>query len=84
MVRHLQQKVREIERLAELKPGDTVLDIGSNDATCPQGLQCAGPASHRHRPDRSEVPPLLSGRYRAGPGFLFRGAFRRASTRRQT
>ena len=33
MVRHLTQKIRELERLAELKPGDTVLDIGSNDAT---------------------------------------------------
>jgi len=33
MVRHLTQKVRELERAADLKPGDTVLDIGSNDAT---------------------------------------------------
>jgi len=33
MVRHLSQKIRELERLVELKPGDTVLDIGSNDAT---------------------------------------------------
>jgi hypothetical protein len=33
MVRHLTQKIRELERLVELKPGDTVLDIGSNDAT---------------------------------------------------
>jgi hypothetical protein len=33
MVRHLTQKIRELERLADLKPGDTVLDIGSNDAT---------------------------------------------------
>jgi hypothetical protein len=33
MVEHLTQKVRELERLADLKPGATVLDIGSNDAT---------------------------------------------------
>src|SRR5450759_1748524 len=33
MVRHLTQKVRELERIADLKPGQTVLDIGSNDAT---------------------------------------------------
>jgi hypothetical protein len=33
MVRHLTQKVRELERIVDLKPGDTVLDIGSNDAT---------------------------------------------------
>ena len=33
MVRHLTEKIRGLERLADLKPGDTVLDIGSNDAT---------------------------------------------------
>jgi hypothetical protein len=33
MVRHLTQKVRELERSVDLQPGDTVLDIGSNDAT---------------------------------------------------
>jgi len=33
MVRHLQAKVRRLEALAELKRGDVVLDIGSNDAT---------------------------------------------------
>ena len=33
MVQHLTQKVHELERFADLKPGDTVLDIGSNDCT---------------------------------------------------
>ncbi len=33
MVRHLTQKIGYLERLVDLKPGDTVLDIGSNDAT---------------------------------------------------
>jgi hypothetical protein len=33
MVEHLTQKMRELERFAGLAPGDTVLDIGSNDAT---------------------------------------------------
>ena len=33
MVRHLTQKIFFLERLADLKPGDTVLDIGSNDCT---------------------------------------------------
>jgi hypothetical protein len=33
MVRHLTQKIAHLERVAELKAGDTVLDIGSNDAT---------------------------------------------------
>lgn len=33
MVDHLTHKVRMLERLVTLKPGDPVLDIGSNDAT---------------------------------------------------
>lgn len=33
MVRHLTHKIGHLERLADLKPGATVLDIGSNDAT---------------------------------------------------
>src|SRR5258708_36431410 len=33
MVRHLTRKVELLERAAGLKAGDTVLDIGSNDAT---------------------------------------------------
>ncbi|MBI4428610.1 MAG: methyltransferase domain-containing protein [Ignavibacteriales bacterium] len=33
MVRHLQQKVRTLERLVPLNDTDIVLDIGSNDAT---------------------------------------------------
>lgn len=33
MVRHLSQKVAHLEKFADLKAGDTVLDIGSNDAT---------------------------------------------------
>src|ERR1700760_1529363 len=33
MVRHLTAKVNELQRANNLSPGDTVLDIGSNDAT---------------------------------------------------
>jgi hypothetical protein len=33
MVRHLTQKTHFLEKLADLQPGDTVLDIGSNDCT---------------------------------------------------
>ena len=33
MVRHLTQKIGVLEKLADLKPGDVVLDIGSNDCT---------------------------------------------------
>lgn len=33
MVAHLQRKVERIKTLVELKPGDVVIDIGSNDST---------------------------------------------------
>lgn len=33
MVNHLSDKVRRLERMVSLNPGDIVLDIGSNDAT---------------------------------------------------
>ena len=33
MVRHLTHKIAQLEQFADLKPGDAVLDIGSNDAT---------------------------------------------------
>lgn len=42
MVRHLTQKIRELERLAGLAGGDTVLDIGSNDATLLKAYSVAG------------------------------------------
>lgn len=42
MVRHLSQKIRNLEKLAGLKSGDTVLDIGSNDATSLKAYQTPG------------------------------------------
>jgi len=42
MVRHLSQKVRELERFVDLKPGDTVLDIGANDATSLKSYTVSG------------------------------------------
>ncbi|WP_328702377.1 class I SAM-dependent methyltransferase [Belnapia arida] len=42
MVQHLTQKIRELERLAEVAPGDAVLDIGSNDATSLKAYSVSG------------------------------------------
>jgi hypothetical protein len=42
MVDHLTHKVRYLERLAEPKSGDVVLDIGSNDATTLKAYSVAG------------------------------------------
>lgn len=33
MVRHLHRKVERLQRFADIRPGDSVLDIGSNDGT---------------------------------------------------
>jgi hypothetical protein len=42
MVRHLTQKVGFLEKLAELKAGEIVLDIGSNDATSLKAYKTSG------------------------------------------
>jgi hypothetical protein len=42
MVRHLTQKIGFLEKLADLKPGDVVLDIGSNDCTSLKAYATAG------------------------------------------
>ena len=42
MVDHLTQKVRQIERLLPLAAGDTILDIGSNDATTLKAYSASG------------------------------------------
>lgn len=42
MVDHLTLKVRYLERLAQPRPGDTVLDIGSNDCTTLKAYTASG------------------------------------------
>lgn len=42
MVQHLSRKIANLEAFADLKPGDTVLDIGSNDATSLKAYRSAG------------------------------------------
>jgi hypothetical protein len=42
MVRYLTAKIDELERLVDLRSGDAVLDIGSNDATSLKAYTSAG------------------------------------------
>ena len=77
MVDHLTQKVRQLERLTALVPGNTVLDIGSNDSTllkayeipslCRIGVDPTGAKFSAHYPeDVVLVPEFFSAdRYRS-------------------
>ena len=42
MVQHLERKIRNLEKKANLRPGDVVLDIGSNDATSLKAYTVSG------------------------------------------
>ena len=82
MVRHLTTKISNLERRAELSPGDTVLDIGSNDATSLKaytvpglkriGIDPTGAKFKQFYPDDVALVPdffsaEISGRSRARP-----------------
>jgi hypothetical protein len=79
MVRHLTQKVGFLEKLADLKSGDVVLDIGSNDCTSLKayatpglkriGIDPTGPKFKAYYPD--DVALL--------PDFFSAANFRKAS-----
>jgi hypothetical protein len=71
MVRHLTQKIHFLERMAGLQPGDTVLDIGSNDCTSLKayetpalkriGIDPTGPKFKQYYPeDVALVPDFFS------------------------
>jgi hypothetical protein len=81
MVRHLQQKVREIERLAELKPGDTVLDIGSNDATSLKAYTVPGLHRIGIDPTGAKFRQYYPDDILLVPDFFSSEAFRKASPR---
>ncbi|MEQ1712698.1 MAG: class I SAM-dependent methyltransferase [Hyphomicrobium sp.] len=67
MVQHLTRKIQHLQRTADLKPGDTVLDIGSNDATLLKsytvpslrriGIDPTGNKFRQYYPDDVELVP---------------------------
>jgi hypothetical protein len=67
MVRHLTNKIHHLERYADLKPGDVVLDIGSNDATSLKaystpglvriGIDPTGSKFRQYYPDEIKLVP---------------------------
>jgi hypothetical protein len=81
MVNHLTEKVRYLERMVDLKPGDCVLDIGSNDATTLKAY--AAPEIKRIGidPTGKKFAQYYSGGIRLIPDFFSASAYRSIESR---
>jgi hypothetical protein len=79
MVRHLTRKMRELERLAEVAPGDTVLDIGSNDATSLKAYETPGLKRIGIDPTGAKFREHYPDDIRLVPDFFSASAYRAAS-----
>ena len=82
MVRHLSQKIAQLEKMAELKPGDVVLDIGSNDATSLKAYGVSGLERVGIDPTGTKFRSYYTDDIRLVPDFFSAGAFERASAKR--
>src|SRR4030095_149194 len=82
MVRHLTQKVHLLERLADLKPGDVVLDIGSNDATSLKAYRTAGLMRIGIDPTGDKFKEFYSDDIQLVPDFFSAAAFRSRAPKR--
>jgi hypothetical protein len=82
MVRHLTQKVRLLERRVDLKAGDVVLDIGSNDATLLKAYGTTGVVRIGIDPTGAKYSALYPDDIHLVPDFFSAAAFRRCSSRR--
>lgn len=79
MVRHLTQKISFIEKLADLKPGDTVLDIGSNDATSLKSYTTPGLKRIGIDPTGAKFRSYYPDDIALVPDFFSAASFRRVS-----
>jgi len=75
MVHHLTQKIRELERFAGLVPGDTVVDIGSNDATSLKAYSTQGLHRIGIDPTGSKFRQFYPDDVSLVPDFFSAGAF---------
>jgi hypothetical protein len=80
MVRHLTQKIQTLERLADLGTGDTVLDIGSNDATSLKAYSTAGIAKIGVDPTGAKFRAFYPDDTTLVPDFFSAAAFRKVAT----
>jgi hypothetical protein len=79
MVRHLTQKIGFLERLAELKPGDVVLDIGSNDCTSLKAYATPGLRRIGIDPTGLKFRQFYPDEVALVPDFFSAGGFRKVS-----
>ena len=80
MVDHLTQKVRYLERMVALRPGDAVLDIGSNDATTLKAYSKDGLRRIGIDPTGQKFFSYYPEDVKLVPDFFSAAAFRSAST----
>jgi Putative zinc binding domain len=78
MVRHLTNKVRELERTAGARSGDTVLDIGSNDATSLKAYSTSGLHRVGIDPTGAKFREYYPDDIKLVPDFFSTAAFRRS------
>lgn len=81
MVSHLTNKIRHLERRVDLKPGDTVLDVGANDCTLLRGYTTS--ALHRIGidPTGEKFRSFYPDDVKLVPDFFSAANFRKASDR---
>jgi hypothetical protein len=81
MVRHLTQKIRNLEKLAGLQSGDVVLDIGSNDATSLKAYETPGLRRIGIDPTGNKFREYYPDNIALVPDFFSAEAYRRAESR---
>jgi hypothetical protein len=82
MVRHLTQKIAHLERFADLKPGDAVLDIGSNDATSLKAYATSGLTRIGIDPTGAKFRQYYPDDIKLAPEFFSSQAFEKLSPKR--
>jgi hypothetical protein len=82
MVRHLTQKIGHLERFADLKPGDAVLDIGSNDATSLKAYTTSGLTRIGIDPTGAKFRQYYPDEIKLAPEFFSSQAFEKLSPKR--
>lgn len=81
MVNHLTEKVRFLERFADLKPGDRVVDIGSNDATTLKAYATSGIKKIGIDPTGTKFAQYYTDEIKLIPDFFSADLYRSAETR---